>query len=93
MSGRSASDSSMLIPTTLLSVGVFTLDARRTRLSVRAMIIFCDTVFKRKLIGISDTEVVFRLQIFTFQIQKLHFRLQSGVSPYNSLSMRYLVCH
>ena len=35
--------------------------------------------------GISDTKVAFRLQIFTFQIQKLHFELQSGISPYNSL--------
>ena len=31
----------------------------------------------------SDTKVAFRLQIFSCQLQILHFNLQSGISPYN----------
>ena len=33
--------------------------------------------------GFSDTKTAFRLQIFSCQLQTLHFNLQSGISFYN----------
>ena len=33
--------------------------------------------------GFSVTKTAFRLQIFSCQLQRLHFNLQSGISPFN----------